>query len=329
VRAACLSLALVALTGLQGCGGKSANASTAPADETDLAKHPNVLFEVFGEREDPRMIPLATIEDGKLKHIVLSESNWKKFDRMYDRSGTVYTLYQDARVAGTATVKQGMWEHPNSPLYSLPNCHLLLPLSAVALDSKVKAGITVEFLATGTPLASATADKPAPLTRDEVIQKAREIGVKVGTGAGIARAALDSLDFHGLAINTGVTSEPTLIASFIDPNADANQKPGDGTSYVFTIADKVGDDYAPTFTKTVDGSANHAEYRRYVDHIDIDGDGKDEIVLEGWHNGSDSYPIILRFAQGRWHEIFRGTPDWCLDHPGPSNNPFVDKDNAE
>lgn len=318
----------MAVTGLVGCG-KPDPSSAVPANETNLAKHPNVLFEVFGEREDPRMIPLATIEDGKLQHIAFSAAHWKQFDRQYDRSGTVYTLYQDARVAGTATVKQGMWEHPNSPLYSLPNCHLLLPLSAVSLDSKVKAGITVEFLATSSPLAVPAADKPAPLTRDEVIQQARDIGIKVGTGAGIPRAQLDSLDFRGLAVNTGVSSEPTLIASFIDPNAEDHRKPSDGTSYVFTIADKIGAEYTPTFTKTVDGSKAHAEYRRYVDHIDIDGDGKDEIVLEGWHDGGDSYPIILRFANGRWHEIFRGTPDWCLDNPGPTNNPFVDKDNAE
>jgi hypothetical protein len=311
-----------AIVVVTGCGTKT-DASPAPANELKLADHPNILFEVFGEREDPRMIPLAVVDDhGKLHHIRLSDEHWKKFDKIYDHSGTVYTLYQDGGVAGTATVKQGMWEKPNAPLYSLPNCRQLLPLSAVTLDSKVKAGITVEFLATGTALPSAANPKPEVLTRDDAIKTARDVATKVGTDAGISRTLLDSLDYHGLAVNTGATSEPTLIASFIDPNSDDAGPHGAGTAFVFTIADKTGAEYAPTFSKTVNGKSSHEDFRRYVDHLDIDGDGVDELVLEGWRPGGDSYPIILKYVAGRWQEIYRGTPDWCLDQKNDDNNPF-------
>jgi hypothetical protein len=305
-----------------GCGTKS-DAMPAPADEMKLTDHPNVLFEVFGEREDPRMLPLAVIDHGKLRHIVLSPQHWRQFDKMYDLSGTVYTLYQDGGVAGTAKVKQGMWEKRNAPLYSLPNCQSLLPLSAVELDSKVKAGITVEFLATGNPIASASNPKAEVLTRDDAVKTARDVALKVGTDAGIPRSRLDSLDYHGLAVNTGATPDPTLIASFIDPNADEAGPHGDGTAFVFTIADKTGTEYAPTFSKTVNGSSSHEEFRRYVDHLDIDGDGIDELVLEGWRPGGGSYPIILKYVAGRWQEIFRGSSDWCLDQKDQGNNPFA------
>jgi len=305
------------------CGDRKPDPATIrPADETPMASHPNVLFEVFGEREDPRMIPLAAIENGKLRRLTLSGPHWKAFDRAYDRSGSIYTLYQDGRVAGTATVKQGMWEKASAPLYSLPNCQLLLPLSAVTLDSHVKAGITVEFLATGTALPSAVNPRPSLVTQDDAVKKAREIGLRVGTDAGIPRARLDSLDYHGLAVNTGATAEPTLIASFIDPSADDGSRAGK-SAYVFAIADKIGGEYTTSFVKTVDGSAAHAEYRRYVDHLDIDGDGVDEIFLEGWRTGGDSYPIIVKYVGGRWTEIFRGTPDWCLDQRIETSNPFV------
>jgi hypothetical protein len=305
-----------------GCGTKS-DASPAPANELKLADHPNILFEVFGEREDPRMIPLAVVDHGKLRHIRLSADHWKQFDKMYDHSGTVYTIYQDGGVAGTATVKQGMWEKRSMPLYSLPNCQLLLPLSAVTLDSHVKAGITVEFLATGSPLPSAANPKPEALTRNDAVKTAREVAIKVGTDAGIARTLLDSLDYHGLAVNTGATSEPTLIASFIDPNSDDAGPKGTGTAFVFTVADKTGSEYVPSFSKVVNGKSSHGDFRRYVDHLDIDGDGIDELILEGWRPGGDSYPIILKFVGGRWQEIYRGTPDWCLDQKGGANNPFT------
>ncbi len=307
----------VTLIAAQGCDKHEADADSGFASQTevlDLSKHPNVLFEVFGEREDPRMIPIGLVDAGHVRGIKLDAAGWKKFDKMYTHSGTSFTLYQDGQVAGTATVKQGMWEKVGMPLYSLPNCHVLTPLSAVALDSKVKAGITVEFLASGTTLPGAMqAPKPEPLTREDAVTKARAIGIAVGTNAGIPRARLDSLDYHGLAINTGATSQPTLIASFIDPNAEDAASKGQGTSYVFVIADWNGTDYAPSFVKTVDGSSAHADYRRYIDHLDFDGNGVDEIAIEGWHYGGDSYPILLRYKQGRWIEIFHGASDWCLD----------------
>jgi hypothetical protein len=294
--------------------GDAESGAASQSAVLDLNKKPTVLFEVFGERDDPRMIPIGIVESGHLRGIKLDERGWKQFDRLYTRSGSTFTLYQDGQVAGTAIVKQGMWEKPAMPLYALPNCRLLTPLSAVALDSKVKAGITVEFLASDSVLPSVLMPvKPQPLTRDDALKKARDIAVQVGVAAGIPRLRLDSLDFHGLAINTGAATEPTLVASFIDPNAEMAASKGDGTSYVFVIAEWNGTDYEPAFVKTVDGSAAHAEYRRYVDHLDIDGDGVDEILLEGWQYGHESFPLVLRYKGGKWMEIFHGASNWCLD----------------
>jgi hypothetical protein len=288
-------------------------AAAIPAgQELDLRKHPPILFEVFGERDDPRMVPLASLDGGKLRPIRLSPTGWQTFDRLYHRPGTAYTIYQDGRPAGEATVKQGMWSRPQSPIYTLPNCQNLIPLAAVSLDSKVKAGITVEFLATSAALPEA--HPGTPLATSAAVTLARDIGAKVAVQAHIPHQRLDSLDFHALAINTGATSDPTLVVSYIDPNAEEAAAHGDETSYVFAIADKIGADYTPTFSQTVNGSASHAQYRRYVDHIDLDGNGVDEIVLEGWQYGGDTYPMIMRYKDGHWVEVYRGASSWCLDN---------------
>ncbi len=287
-------------------------AATAAAP-LDLAKKPNILFEIFGERDEPRMVPLAVLDGKQLHNIELISNGWHQFDRLYNRPGTTYTVYHDGQAAGTVTVKQGMWTHPDAPLYTLPNCQNLVPLSSVALDGKMAAGITVELLASNATLTSARAGVMMPTAM--TARLARQIGTKVATSAGVPAPRLDSLDFRALAINTGATSEPTLVASFIDPNAEEAAVAGDPTSYTFVIADKGSGsaEYTPTFTYIVNGSATRAEFRRYVDHLDIDGDGVDEIVLEAWKYGGDSYPVVLKYAGGRWHEIFRGAPNWCLD----------------
>ena len=55
------------------------------------------------------------------------------------------------------------------------------------------------------------------------------------------------------------------------------------------------------------------EVRRYIDHADITGDGVDELLLEGWENGGDSFLLFLRYTNGRWREMARGETSWCGD----------------
>jgi hypothetical protein len=289
----------------------SPTAESRPRAELDLSKHPTILFEVFGERANPQMVPIGVVEGGKLHAIQLSAAGWKSFDRMYHRPGTTYTLYQDGRAVGTTTVKQGMWSKPDAPLYTLPNCQSLIPLAAVSLNSRVQAGITVEFLATSAVL---TRPAAAPsLTPSTVASLSREIGIQLAETAHIPRTRLDSLDFHAQAMTTGATANPTLVVSYVDPNSDEGAAQGDETSYLFAIADKVGGAYAPSYSRVVNGSGVHAEYRRFVDHLDLDGDGVDEIVLEGWQNGGDTYLAVMRYKAGHWQEVFRGATSWCLD----------------
>jgi len=307
--AVCVTVMIVAGCDKTSRGG-DASAAIPAGQQLDLRKHPAILFEVFGERDDPRMVPLASIDGGKLRPIRLTQTGWQTFDRLYNRPGTAYTLYQDGRPVGQATVKQGMWSRPQAPLYTLPNCQSLMPMAAVSLDSKVRAGITVEFLATTATLGEAHV---TPLPPSAAATFARDLGAKVAAQANIPHQRLDSLDFHAVAITTGATAGPTLLVSYVDPNAEEAAAHGDETSYIFAIADKINDDYTPTFTQTVNGSAAHAQYRRYVDHLDVDGNGVDEIVLEGWQYGGDTYPMIMRYNDGRWVEVFRGPTTWCLD----------------
>ena len=298
-----------------GCDKATAGDSDGPATtatgELDLTKHPVILFEVFGEREDPRMVPIGVLENRKLHPIHLSPTGWKTFDRLYHRPGATYTLYQDGHAVGTTTVKQGMWSKADAPVYTLPNCQNLVPLAAVSLDSKVKAGITVEFLATSAALSSTASG--TPLAPSATASLAREVGTQVARASHIPAGRLDSLDFHAVAITTGATPNPTLVVSYVDPNAEEAAAHGDETSYLFAIADRAGASYLPSFTKVINGSAAHAEYRRFVDHLDLDGDGVDEMVLEGWQYGGDTYLMVMRYKGGRWNEIYRSPSSWCLD----------------
>src|SRR5688500_13508510 len=143
-------------------GDQPAPPEIAPGGALNLAARPDILFQIFGEKEDPRMIPIAAIEDGQLKKIVLSSSGWHQFDAMYLRKGKTYKLYQDGRPRGTATVRQGMWERPETPLYTLPGCQALTPLASIAVTGLTKSSYTVEALAASFDRPVARSPKPLP-----------------------------------------------------------------------------------------------------------------------------------------------------------------------
>ena len=298
----------------KGMGGASGSAAAASAEPVgprlDLTSKPDILFQVFGERDDPRMIPVAALKDGALQRIELDAEGWKSFDGLYMRSPATIALYHDGRKVGDATVRQGMWEKPGEPLYSLPSCRLLTPLAALTLGDGMKAGYTVEYLASTATLGRKPSGTSMPA--DVATRAAREVAYGVGDRGGITQSTLDSLDFRAVAVHTGASAEPTLVASFIDPSASEGATDG-LARHVFAIADRSGDRYAATFTHSVNGPGNGATYRRYVDHLDLTGDGIDEIVLEGWQSGGDTYLMVLGYKGGRWEEVFRGRSSWCIE----------------
>src|SRR5688572_22686226 len=118
-----------------------------PSARLNLARRPDIVFQLFGERDDARMVPLAAIVDGMLKPIELTASGWREFDAMYTRSNKSYALYRDGVSIGEVRVRRGMWERSTEPLYTLPGCRLVMPLAAVSLETSVRLSFTVEALA--------------------------------------------------------------------------------------------------------------------------------------------------------------------------------------
>lgn len=319
-RAALTGVSWLTLMVIAGCNKATehrrttARAPDSPAVRTDVLDpdtRPRMLFEVFGDRSDPRMVPVAVLDGHVIRRFDLSPGDWLLFDRRYDRVGAQYTLYQDGDSVGTATVTRGMWQYARRPLVTLPHCRHLMPLAAVAVDQHVPDGITTELLAANTSLR--TAPHPSDLQSLVAIGVARRLATGVAKAAHIPLARLDSLDFHAVAVRTGATSEPTLIGSFVDPASGGATTPGTTTTYVFVIADKTGVGYAPTYQLIVNGPPVGAVYQRYIDHLDLDGDGVDDIVLETWTYGGDSYITVMKWVNGRWKETFRGARSWCLD----------------
>lgn len=282
------------------------------AERLDLSSHPDILFQIYGERDDPRMIPVGVLRNGKLEQIELGASGWKQFDAIYGKTGAEYTVYDDGRAVGRAKVRQGMWVEGKDPLYTLPNCELMIPQSAMTLEARSRPGYTVSLFASTRALRDAEVTQMA---QGEVDRIARDVATRVARGAGISEAALAGLDLRAVAVKTGVSSSPTIIASMLDPHADEQSSAHERTVHLFVIADRTADggDYKPTYTHVLDGDAATGDFERFVDHLDVAGDGASEIALDGWRFGGDTFLMFLEYKNGAWSELFRGRSNWCLD----------------
>jgi hypothetical protein len=305
------------VTAVSGCdkakgfvgGERAAPPLVAPANALNLAAKPDILFQIFGEKEDPRMVPIAAIENGQLKTISLSTTGWRQFDAMYLRNGRGYTLYQEGRARGRVTVRQGMWENPEAPLYTLPGCQALTPLASVSVTGLSKATFTVEALASSIEQKPTRSMKMLPDA--ELSRIGRQMALEAARPDGVNARTLDALDYRAVGINTGATTHPTIVASFIDPTA--SDAASTNTVHLFVIGDYDNEGYAPTLAHIVNGPISGATYRRFFDHLDLNGDGVDEIVAEEWRIGQETSLVILGWGQGEWREIFRGRSSWCLD----------------
>ena len=303
-------------TGLRAIFGNAAVASIltlaigcdkrAPQDinQTSLAGKPRAVLLLFGDRNDPRVLPLAIASDGHIKAITLDADGWRNFDKLYFTPSAPLALYQDGKAVGNAVVRRGMWEGRDA-LYKLPNCKALRPLAAVTVDSTVSSAVMLELIATSDPVAPAP---PRPPITEADADSARALASRVAQHEGLTNSARGELNLIVNAVQTGATLHPTLVGMYLEKGSGITGKP----RHVFVIGDFVdaSQGYVQSFVHVPADSAR--EFRRFIDHVDLTGDGVDEIVLEGWKNGGDSYLIFMQFKDGHWREIARGANNWCL-----------------
>ena len=284
----------------------------APA--LNLATRPQLLFLAFGDRDNLRLAPLAAVVNGTIGAIGLTQRGWKLLDSIYFQPGTKYAVYHDNIEAGEVTVVRGMWSGGPTPLFPLAGCKTLKPLASAKITFKQEVSDPYIELVASTSRPAARAPYAGKLpTEAEVANVGRAFGHAVGRDAQMDTAALDSLDFHARLLVAGATADPTLLISFIDPSS-GNVGAGAGrTMHLFALGERAGAGYAPSYRHAVTGNAREVEFQRMVDHLDVTGDGVDELVLEAWRYGAENESVVLSFANGQWREAMRVKQSWCLD----------------
>lgn len=282
--------------------------------QTAVTPTSTILFQVYGAKDDPRVIPFAIADGGRLAPLSLDADGWRVLDSMFFATGTKLPIYRNGAESGTIAIVRGMWTD-EGVLYSLPGCRDLVPQAAGKLESESFVEASVEYLASTTPLLQPKEQRAVP--RESATQ-GRTLANTVAAAKQVGAEELANLEFISRWLPTGAgASGRTLFASFIDPNA-GDAGPGAGHTVMLTaLAEDSAGTLLPSFQHVSSGEARAVEMQRLVNHADLDGDGIDEILIEEWKYASTPEVAVLKYTQGRWRAVFRVPQTWCLDDRPP------------
>ena len=271
----------------------------------------SIFFQVYGAGEEPRIAPFAIVENGQLAPISLDADGWRNVDALFFAVGRTLPLYRDGIAIGDVEIVRRMWDPNEGALYALPGCSEVVPQAQGKLIMRDRAGSSIEFLASSTPLKQKADTRPLPTDADA---QARTVASAVAAAAQVGPEELAHLDFIGRWLRTGAGPEGrTLLSTFVDAEAgDAGPGAGHTVSLLALAEDSAGT-LATSFQHVSQGEARSVEFRRLVNHADLDGDGIDEIILESWRYAATPDVIVLKYAAGKWSESFRVSQNWCLD----------------
>jgi hypothetical protein len=281
-----------------------------PPPSFDVATKPPLVLQAFGSLDSTRLVPIAVVIDGAVKPIVLPGADWRRLDSLYFQPGTEYTVYRDGQSAGTVTVTRRMWQPDSEPLYALPGCREVRPMAEVKLKTQVPLDPAFEFLSLTTPLKGGNGRGPGPT---DVVAAARQVALLALRTEGLDTADIDTASFSARAIHMANGGGVTLVANQVDPNA-GDQGPGAGhTTHFLVLGDNPdGKGYQVTYKHFASGEARTVEFQRMLDHLDLTGDGTDELFLESWRYAGTNELVVLSRANGKWHEALRVPQAWCL-----------------
>lgn len=281
-----------------------------PPPSFDVVTKPTLVFQAFGTSDSTRLVPIAAVIDGSVKPIDLPYGDWRRLDSAYFQPGTEYPVYRDGQQAGTVVVTRRMWEPDSEPLYELPGCREARPMASVTLKTRVPLDPAFEFLSLSVAGGSAPTAAPAPRDLDAAV---RAIALLALRTEGLDTADIDTASFSARAINMAGGSRATLVANQVDANAgDTGPGAGHTTHFLVLGDDTDGKGYQVTYKHLESGEARLVEFQRLLDHLDLTGDGTDEIFVESWRYGSTNDLLVLTRANGRWHETLRVPQKWCL-----------------
>jgi hypothetical protein len=255
-----------------------------------------VVFAVTKYEANVTMEPVVIYERGAyVKPPIDDEAGSRAFTREFFRAGRQFRLLSGGGDAGTVTVKKSLE----------PGCVLLA--AEVGVETQARLGGRVQALATDSAsLGRGPSSRRAPTEaeRARAIELARaayaknDVPASLASGMEVANLTATDLDRDG---------KFELIGSFV---VEKKSETAPDAFTLFLIIEPQGDTFRAAWEWFHHGFEGEYADRRFVDQVDLDGDGVGEVVAEGTYYESNDY-VIYKRQQGRWRPVYQGGGGGC------------------
>jgi hypothetical protein len=235
------------------------------------------------------MEPIVVISGGKYTTPSTdSEEAWKKFSDTYFRGGRQYRIVFGGGDAGSVTVQK----------YEKDSCLNLV--AEVTAQTTVRLGGEVQALAVSSDKIGRGASSrraPTEAERASALEVTRRVFVQRGVGAALV-TKIRTVNLTATDIERDGKFE--LIGGF-EIRAE-----GEIVHYLFIIFEPTANGKYKAAWNWYDKTSEEGnEDRKFVDAVDLDGDGTAEVIAGGHTFENNDYVIYKRHA-GTWRPIYRG-----------------------
>jgi hypothetical protein len=275
------------------------------ADSSLLAGDATILFRLVQSNVGPTAVPVFTIGPNGIRLLRMGDRGWRALDLQRMASGNTLYANRFGRTAGTAEFVRGMWEQAQ-PLDSLPGCPTLIPAGLMRLG--VSDGVQ---LLTTRPLPPLRYD--ARLSPAELEQAIAPVPTLVAPTLGVSPGTIGRYRREVHQVVSGSGPAPTIVITYDDPDQvpDSIGPIGQRPRHLTVILDKGLYGYRTSYTYATVGNAKSPPRLRFIDYLDVDGDGLAELFFGVQLAKFPLYTVVMRFESERWREVLRNPRGRC------------------
>lgn len=268
------------------------------ADSTMLASNPGLVFRILDSENGRVAAPIATIGAQGFRQVRMGPRGWRALDLQYLHEENTLTAIRDGRPAGDLKMRRGMWS-AGAQLDSIEGCRVLVPVGVV--DNPPP---SVRLAIAGP---RPTLKAVAPLSAGELQEALSTIHTLISPSSGISTSLLSSYQREVYVLNTGAGPRPSILVIYNDnvPVSDTLSPIAQRPRHFAVILDKGIYGYKTTFTFTTLGNAKDQPRMRWLDYVDVDGDGKAELFFSFLYGKDYEATQVLKFENEAWREVLK------------------------
>ena len=273
-------------------------------DSTLIAKGPPVLYRVIRKKSDEFVFPIGLMNKGIPRILHLSKRGWAMFDIEMLHQGKEVTPVINGSAGSPVKLRQGMWEVSSAPLDTVPPnvCNSLVAIGKISMPPGVNIAVSNYKLPTDMKLLSESAMLDAVSTVSTLVTPT--LGIKPSVLASYTRVVRQIPRVGG---------EPGVLVQYDDfrPVTDTSLVATRLPRHVVIVLEKGVYAYRPSWIYSTTGKDNDRPVLNFLAALDVDGDGKSEVIYGVDVPGGASFTVVFRQSNDSWKEFWRRSPQRC------------------